>query len=227
MIELHDVSKSFVVSGAERLVLKNISYQFRAGTFYALKGQSGSGKSTLCSLILGFDTPSSGTVLVDDRDLATLHPREKEAWWRDRVGCLLQVPGLVPELTVLENCIVRCLAAGEPSDVARERALELLERVGCASYAPLVPGRLSGGEQQRVALVRALMRNPQWLIADEPTAHLDEENGKMILNLMGMFQKEYGMGLVISSHDAVVGIRADVLVELRDGALYDVLRSAA
>ncbi len=222
MIEFKHVSKAFKTGAGEKVVLKDISALFSSAHNTLITGSSGVGKSTLLSLLGGIDIPTSGAVLFDGIDLASKKRCEREDLFCVNMGYLFQFPYLVVELSVLENCMVKGLCAHMPMQLCRERGLELLDRVGLVDYAEQSPVSLSGGQQQRVALVRALFMRPRFLFADEPIAHLDPENAGRVLELIQLFKKEYGMGLIMSCHDGVSDVQFDRIFRIDDGLLHEI-----
>ncbi len=167
--------------------LHNFSYEFLQGNRYALIGPSGSGKSTLIHLIVGIEMPTSGTIA---------HSYEQKQY-----GLMLQTPFLINELSVLENIALPGLIEGVPMADAIKRAEELITLVGLRAHAHVSPWQLSGGQQQRIALARALFFSPPFLIADEPTAHLDPDSARGIASLLISLSEEHGMGLIVATHD--------------------------
>ncbi len=189
----HALSKSF---GTQQ-VLTNIDYVFKAPRTYALMGVSGTGKSTLIHMLAGLDSPDAGSVFTTEK-----------------IACLLQSPLLIDELTVLENVIIQGLMRS--SKDSRPKGEALLERVGLTHKAQSAPRTLSGGEQQRVALARALFSEPTFIVADEPTAHLDSDSKKAMLDLL----LEQNRSLIIATHDPEVATRMETILELKEGKLH-------
>lgn len=212
------LAKTFVSPIQTRELFKDVSFICRPGKRMVVTGPSGVGKSTLLLMIAGIEEPSAGTVFYCGAKIPILGMSEHEIFLRDTLGLMFQYPHLVPEFSVLENVMVKGLAAGNGMDICRSEGMALLERVGLAHCADRSPSFLSGGEQQRVALARALFLKPAYLIADEPTAHLDAANAELIFDLISAYQKE-GMGVLMSSHDPLALKHADDVVLLRDGSL--------
>jgi putative ABC transport system ATP-binding protein len=196
--------------------LDGVSLEIFAGEFVAICGPSGSGKSTLLNLIGALDRPDSGELWVAGEDLT--HSRGDLAGFRARkVGFIFQLHNLIPSLTALENLLIPTLELKEPRREAQARARELLERVGLADKAHRRPPELSGGERQRVAVARALINNPQLILADEPTGSLDSKTEKAVLDLLRELHRERGVTLILVTHDARVAQHADRVIELIDG----------
>ena len=218
LLAFEDVSKTYEGGTAPRLALTGVGFELWPGSTVALRGRSGSGKSTLLHLAAGLDTPTSGRVLLDGEDLATMTDTRRTLLRRERVGIVFQFFHLLPHLTVEENVLLPEWIAGGRSAL-RSRARELLERVGLADRARDRVERLSGGEMQRVALCRALLRKPPLLLADEPTGNLDEDSGQIVLDLLFALAAESETTVVIATHSAEIAGRAQHLGRLRDGVL--------
>ena len=182
-------------------------------------GRSGSGKSTLLHLAAGIDVPSDGEVWVDGRSLARLTDRERTLLRRRTVGLVFQFFHLLPQLSVRDNVALPALIAGEPPSAFEPRVAELLGRVGLAERAGDRVQRLSGGEQQRVAICRALLRRPRLLLADEPTGNLDDASGRLVMELMLAVASEEGSTLLFVTHSREFAALADATWELHSGVL--------
>lgn len=219
LIEIRDVSRTYEIGSARFPALADIDLTIDKGEFVAIVGKSGSGKSTLMNMIAGIDRPSAGDVVVDGTDVAALS-QDQVALWRGRtIGVVFQFFQLLPTLTVAENVMLpmdfgRKVPPGERAD----RALELLRRVGIAHLASKLPTTLSGGEQQRAAIARALANDPPILVADEPTGNLDSATTESIFDL---FDELTGQGktLVMVTHERDVARRVDRTVTLLDGRI--------
>ncbi len=221
VVELHDVSKSYAEGDAVREVLSHVRLTLHAGEFVVLLGRSGSGKSTLLNLISGIDLPSRGTVRVDGRELVTLSEHERTLLRRERIGFIFQAFNLLPTLTVEENILLPLELTGRDGPESHGRVRELLDRVGLGNRAASFPDRLSGGEQQRVAVARALAHTPPLLLADEPTGNLDEQTGRKVLDLLeGLTRRENACALIVT-HDPGLVARADRVLSLETGRLLE------
>ncbi len=218
-LALCNVTKVFDQAGQPCPVLNGLSTQFHQGVSYGITGISGSGKSTLLFIMSGLEKPSSGQVLLDSRSLESVIASGYRDFFHRRIGMVFQSAWLVPELTVLENVMLKGLRAGQLVHECVKRGNDLLQKVGLEHKASLFPAQLSGGEQQRVAIIRALFLDPDFLLADEPTAHLDDVNKSLIMDLLGDYQKRLSMGLIISCHDSRVAERMDIQYALQDGRL--------
>jgi putative ABC transport system ATP-binding protein len=215
MIELRDVSKT-VMSGTEPLtILHPLSLQIERGRFLAIVGPSGSGKSTLLGLIAGLDAPTSGSVSIDGVDITKLDEDRLAKLRGEKVGFVFQFFHLIPSLTALENVSVPMEIIGLRD--ARARAGRLLAEVGLTERAHHYPSQLSGGEQQRIALARALANDPPIVLADEPTGNLDTSNGRHIMDLLRGIHDTRGTTIVLVTHDAGLAALADAQLVLRDG----------
>jgi len=202
-----------------REVLKDLSFELAAGTSLAMIGRSGSGKSTLLHLAAGIDLASTGRVYLDGQDLDSLSDNDRSLLRRRCVGLVFQFFHLLPHLSVLDNVGLPGWVANDAGADVRRRSLELLDRVGMADRAADRAGNLSGGEMQRVALCRALLRRPSLLLADEPTGNLDEAAGKLVMDLLFELSRDEGAGLLYVTHSREQAARADRVLRLRDGSL--------
>jgi putative ABC transport system ATP-binding protein len=214
VVELENVSRRFERGGASLAALDGVSLSVAAGEFVAVVGPSGCGKSTLLNLIAGVDRADAGAVRVCGRELGRASEAELTHLRRRTLGIVFQAFHLVPNLTAEEN-VALPLALDGRGDPARVRAL--LERVGLAARARHFPGELSGGEQQRVAVARALVHRPALVVADEPTGNLDSASGARVLELLLELRASEGAALVLATHDAAIEARAPRVVALRDG----------
>ncbi len=217
LIEALGLKKTYHTGEVGVEVLRGIDLEVGQGEFVAIMGPSGSGKSTLLHLLGGIDVPSAGRVILDGEDLSTLGDDGRTLLRRRRLGFIFQTFNLLPTLTAEENVALPLELDDVPTPEARERATQVLELVGMSHRRDHVPGKLSGGEQQRVAVARALAIEPLMLLADEPTGNLDSANGQQVTALLRGLVDEYGQTIVMVTHDAAVAALADRLVQLRDG----------
>jgi putative ABC transport system ATP-binding protein len=215
MIELRSVSKTVQSGGQPLTILHPLSLTIPRGQTLAIIGPSGSGKSTLLGLIAGLDAPSGGHILIDGTDITALDEDTLARLRGDKIGFVFQFFHLVPSLTALENILVPMEIAGRRD--ARQRAQALLDEVGLHDRGHHYPSQLSGGEQQRIAIARALANDPPLILADEPTGNLDTRNGRHILDLLLQAGRARSATLVIVTHDASVAAVADARLTLRDG----------
>jgi len=217
MIRVRGLSMRLASGGRGVDVLTGVSLDVPAGQFLAIAGPSGSGKSTLLGLIAGLDQPTAGRIEVAGVDITALDEDALARFRRDHVGYVFQSFHLLPTLTAQENVAVPLELAGEAG--AADRAAALLAEVGLAERAHHYPVQLSGGEQQRVAVARAMARRPTLLLADEPTGNLDSATGKQIIELLVGMNRRLGSTLVLVTHDTALAAHADRVVTLRDGRI--------
>ncbi|HXJ81064.1 MAG TPA: ABC transporter ATP-binding protein [Candidatus Methylomirabilis sp.] len=217
MISVRGLSMRLVSGGAVVDVLVDVSVDVPPGQFLAVAGPSGSGKSTLLGLIAGLDRPTAGRITVAGVEITRLGEDALARFRLDTIGYVFQSYHLIPTLTALENVAVPLELGGEPNALARARAL--LGEVGLADRAHHYPIQLSGGEQQRVAVARAVGRRPRLLLADEPTGNLDSATGKQIIELLVALNRNLGSTLVLVTHDGALAAHADRIVTLRDGRI--------
>jgi len=220
VLRLRDVWKTFPLAGGGELhALRGVSLDVLAGYALAVTGRSGSGKSTLLHIRAGIEAPTSGVVEMLGRDLASMSEAQRTLERREHVGLVFQFFHLLPHLSVRDNTALPALIAGEPRRTWEPRVAELLDRVGLAGRSQETVERLSGGEQQRVAICRALLRRPRLLLADEPTGNLDDETGQRVLDLLLQLAREQGSALIYVTHSRELARRADATVRLHSGVL--------
>jgi putative ABC transport system ATP-binding protein len=226
VVSLRAVTKSYREGETERRVLSRIDASFAAGEFIVLLGKSGSGKSTLLHLVSGIDLPSEGEVEIMGQRLGDLSEEARTLLRRDHLGFIFQAYNLVPTLTVEENVLLPLELRGEAGASGRDRVQVLLERIGLANRARSFPDLLSGGEQQRVAVARALVHRPALVLADEPTGNLDERTGADILDLLQGLGHEERRTVLVVTHDRDVVARADRVFTLEHGVLTEHAKGA-
>ena len=220
LVQAIAVRRSYAVETRMLDVLRGVDLSVAEGESLAITGMSGAGKSTLLHVLGGLDRPTSGQVLYRGRDLYALGDRERSAIRAQKIGFVFQAYHLLPELTVLENVLLPGLSAAGAflrGQRLRARAADLLARVGLTERAAHRPNELSGGEQQRAALARALMNGPELLLADEPTGNLDSKTGEDVLRYLFELATEQNLTLVIVTHNEAVAARCRRHVVLRDG----------
>jgi putative ABC transport system ATP-binding protein len=219
MIKLQALSKKYSTPAGDYTALRDIHLQIAAGEFVAIVGKSGSGKSTLLNLVGGIDTPTSGTVEVGGTALQRLDQNHLAAWRGRNVGFVFQFFQLLPTLTVAENVMLPMdFCRTYPVPERRRRALDLLDRVGLAAHASKLPSALSGGEQQRAAIARALANDPAVILADEPTGNLDSVTAGAVLDLL-LAMASSGKTVVIATHERDISHLVDRKIEMTDGSL--------
>ncbi len=219
MIQIRDLKKDYRLGDETVHALAGVSLDLPAGEFAAFVGPSGSGKSTLLHLVGGLDTPSAGSIVVEDHDLSQASDNELASYRNHNIGFVFQAFHLHPTYTALENVAIPLLFSGVGKAERLERARAALEAVGLANRAGHLPNQLSGGERQRVSIARALVGNPRIIVADEPTGNLDTANGARIMDLLGNLNKDQGITLIVATHDAELARRAHRVVNLRDGLI--------
>jgi putative ABC transport system ATP-binding protein len=219
-LELRGVGKRYGTgAGGQVTAADNVTFTVEAGAFVALTGASGSGKSTLLHLIGAIERPDSGVIISNGTEVTALRGAA-QADYRRTVGFVFQRYNLLPGLTALDNIIAPVLPYRTRWD-KHDRARQLLAAVGLAGRERSLPARMSGGEQQRIAIARALINTPALLLADEPTGNLDSANATEILDLLARLRVEHDMTIVLASHDPQVAARSERLIRLRDGAVTD------
>jgi putative ABC transport system ATP-binding protein len=222
LVEARNLAKSYQLGKVLVPALRGVDFTIRHGEFVAVEGPSGSGKTTLLNLMGAIDIPTDGEILLEGRSLSGLDERELALIRRDLVGFIFQTFNLIPVLSAVENVEFPLLISHKESKAVRtEQAKALLEEVGLADYFNRRPSELSGGQQQRVAIARALVKEPHLVLADEPTANLDSENGRDIMQLMENMNHDKGVTFIFSTHDPRVMDFARRRMTIRDGKLTD------
>lgn len=219
ILETRDLKRSFGEGEACVEAVRGVDLKVRPGEFVAIMGRSGSGKSTLLNLLGGVDVPTSGSVLVEEVDLASMNDDARTQMRRRRIGFIFQSFNLIPILTAEENISLPLELDGMSATEARERAKEALEMVGMSGRKNHLPAKMSGGEQQRVAIARALVIRPALLLADEPTGNLDSVNSQKITKLLRSLVSEGDQTIVMVTHDPTVAAMADRVVVIADGVI--------
>jgi len=221
LVELRNLTKAYEEGDRQRTVLRGADVAIGRGELAVLVGRSGSGKSTVLNLMSGIDLPDSGEVVIDGVSLSTLPERERTLFRRDRIGFVFQFFNLIPTLTVEENLLLSLELKGRVRPEQRRAALGLLEEVGLADRAGSFPDRLSGGEQQRVAVARALAHDPLLVLADEPTGNLDLETGLQVLEILDRLTRRAGKTMVMVTHGREVIGLADRVFRMEDCRLVE------
>jgi putative ABC transport system ATP-binding protein len=218
MIVATDIARSYDLGGVTVPALRGVSLTVGEGDYVAIVGTSGSGKSTLMHLLGALDRPTSGTLLIDGRDVSTLGPAEMARLRNETIGFVFQSFHLLPRTTARDNVALPLVYRGTGRRERRERAAAMLERVGLAHRVDHRPNQMSGGEQQRVAIARALITSPSVLLADEPTGNLDSATGGQVLTLLEELNAE-GVAVVLVTHDREVAARARRQIVMKDGVI--------
>ena len=217
VVKIDNATRVYKLGTVETKALRGVSLSIENGEFTALVGPSGSGKTTLLQLIGCLDQPTSGTVLVDGKDVTRLNRNQRADMRRGHIGFIFQFFALIPTLSAYENVEMPLLLNGHNPKERRERVMELLEAVGLADRANNRPDQMSGGQQQRVAIARALAPKPALILADEPTANLDTANGEQVMEIMQRLNQETSVTFVFATHDPRVIKYAKRIVTLSDG----------
>lgn len=221
MLVLRQLSRSFREGERIHRVLDRADAEIASGSIVAIVGRSGTGKSTLLNLISGIDTPDSGAVEIDGRNVAALAEPERTVFRRRNIGFVYQFFNLVPTLNVEENVRLVLELNGIRGVQARERSAAILKEVGLGDRLNSAVDTLSGGEQQRVAIARALVHEPTLLLADEPTGNLDEETARQITPILFGLTRQRGATMLLVTHDSSLARQADRILELREGRLHE------
>lgn len=220
MIEVKNLTKKFQSGDNTVTATNDISFTVPDGQFASIVGRSGSGKSTLLSLLGALDKPTSGSIVVGEKDVTKMHDHELISYRGRSIGFVFQSYNLVPSLTALENVMLPMEFASVPKAKRIARAQELLKEVGLEpDQMDRKPGRLSGGQQQRVAIARALANKPKLILADEPTGNLDSTTGKMIFDLLHTLSRKENTTIIVVTHDLEIAGKTDKTFRLEDGKL--------
>ncbi len=222
VIEAHTVTRDFPLAGGVVRALRGVSLHVTQGEMVVLRGRSGAGKTTLLNILLGLDNPTAGSIRLLGQDLTRLGEEQRARLRREQAGILFQNAHLFPSLTAQENVEVALRLLNLPSTERRTRAREAIARVGLSERAHHRGLELSGGEQQRIALARALAHRPRLLVADEPTGNLDTRTGREIAALLRATAHEEGFGVLVATHDQAVVAVADRVIALEDGLIRQV-----
>jgi putative ABC transport system ATP-binding protein len=220
-IEFRNLSKSYREADEDHIVLKDVNALINEGEFIALVGKSGSGKSSLLNLISGIDAPTSGEVIVNNESLTNMNEDARTLFRRRNIGIVFQSFNLIPTLSVTDNLLLPLELCDLLNDEGRSRAQGLLEILNMEHRANYYPDKLSTGEQQRIAIARALIHQPSIILADEPTGNLDQETGQEVLTLLDKLVRQAGKTMIMATHSQEVIGLADRLMSIRDNRLYE------
>lgn len=220
MLEVKNVSKTFQTPSGPVQALKDITFTVTTGSFVSIIGKSGSGKSTLLSILGALDTPTSGSIAVDDTAIEKLSGHQQTLYRGKKIGFVFQQYNLVPNLTALENVMLALEFGGYPASSRVDRATKLLDSVGIEEdQMHRRPARLSGGQQQRVSIARALANDPAFILADEPTGNLDTATGKKIFDLLHDLSRSQNTTVIVVTHDLEIAGKTDKTFQLIDGKI--------
>ena len=217
---LEDVKKIYKMGEVEIMAAAGIDFQIEKGEFAVVVGPSGAGKTTVLNILGGMDTATSGKVIVDGENISRYSQKKLTAYRRDDIGSVFQFYNLIPNLTALENVELALQICKNPMDAA-----EVLTEVGLGERLDNFPAQLSGGEQQRVSIARALAKNPKLLLCDEPTGALDYNTGKSILKLLQDTCREKGMTVILITHNSAIAPMADRVIKIKNGKVSDIIRN--
>ncbi|HUV24028.1 MAG TPA: ABC transporter ATP-binding protein [Methanomassiliicoccales archaeon] len=221
IISCQELTKTYITGNIRVEALRGITLEIKKGEMVAIMGPSGCGKTTLLNCLSGLDEATSGRIWVEDIDLTTLDDNQKTNFRAHRMGFVFQFYNLLPVLSATENVELPLLICGSKDGEARNKAQQLLERVGLKERATQRPASLSGGERQRVAIARALVNNPAIVFADEPTGDLDKKTAEGVVSLLRQLNKEQEQTFVLVTHDPEVGASCDRIIHMRDGLIMN------
>lgn len=220
-IQTTQVGRVYSTDSGDVHALRQINFDIEQGRFIALKGRSGSGKTTLLNCLGGLDSPTSGQINIFDVDISTMSEASLTRWRRQTIGFIFQQMGLLPSFSAYENLDVMARLGNVPRRERRDRIYDSLEQVGLLDYVDHRPYEMSGGQQQRIAIARALVTSPRLILADEPTSELDSDTTHSILAGFQNVIRENNVTIFLSSHDPIVDDYADEIIYLRDGQIAD------
>lgn len=217
VLEVKDLTKKYGEGESEVIALDHVSFRVEKGEFVTIIGASGSGKSTLMNLIGGIDDPTSGFVIVDGNDISHMNEDELAIFRRRNLGIIYQFYNLIPTLTVEENIALPWKLDGRKEN--KERLEAIVKMLGLETRAKHLPGQISGGQQQRVSIGRALINEPAFLLADEPTGNLDSKTGREIIDLLKLTNQKYNQTILLVTHDEKIALQADRIITIGDGKI--------
>lgn len=220
MIRAHELTRIYPTPSGDVVGIEDVSLEVARGELVVVRGPSGSGKTTLLNLLGGLDTPTSGRAFIDDVEVGALNDADRADLRREQIGFVFQSFGLIPALTAAENIEVPLRLERVPAAERDQRVAAALESVGLTQHRNQRPEELSGGQQQRVGIARALVGDPQVLIADEPTGQLDSETAAVIMGVLAELTVSRGLAAIIATHDVALMERADRVLTLRDGRVH-------
>ena len=217
LIQISKLSKSF--ENQKRIkVLKKISYNFKKGKIYSLMGPSGSGKSTLLNLLSLIDRPTSGSIMINNKIINFNNTNKNDLLRANKIGIIYQQDNLLPDFTALENIYLSCLASGKDKSISRSKAINIIKKFGLLNRSSHYPSQLSGGEKQRVSIARAIINDPQIILADEPTGSLDLETAKKVFQLLKN-QINSNRLIIFATHNRFFANKSDCLLEIVNGSI--------
>ncbi len=217
VLEVKNLSKTYGKGESRVEALKSVSFSVERGEFVAIIGASGSGKSTLMNQIGGIDKPTSGSVRIEDREITGMDEDELAIFRRRNIGMIYQFYNLIPTLTTEENIMLPWLLDGKKEN--RKKLSEILDTLGLKERASHLPGEMSGGQQQRVSIGRALINEPAFILADEPTGNLDSRMGAEIMDILKYSNQKFNQTILLITHDEKIALQADRIITMRDGEI--------
>lgn len=217
VLEVHELTKKYGEGESEVVALDHVSFSVEKGEFIAIVGASGSGKSTLMNLIGGIDHPTSGSVCIDGKDISQMNEDELAIFRRRNLGMIYQFYNLIPTLTAEENILLPWRLDGRREN--RKKLDEILKVLGLEERAKHFPGQMSGGQQQRVSIGRALINDPAFILADEPTGNLDSKTGNEIVDLLKYTNQKFSQTILLITHDEKIALHADRVITIGDGRI--------
>ena len=216
-LEVKELTKIYGSGESQVVALDHVSFQVKKGEFVAIVGASGSGKSTLMNLVGGIDRPTSGSVIIEEKDIFSMNESELAIFRRRNIGIVYQFYNLIPNLNVEENIMLPCLLDHRKPD--HEKLERIVEMTGLSHRRKHLPGELSGGQQQRVSVGRALINDPAFILADEPTGNLDSKAGREIIDLLTAANRKAKQTLILITHDENIALQADRILTISDGRI--------
>jgi len=219
VIQLRNVTKTYAIDGDRVNALNGLDLDIKKGEFIAIMGPSGSGKSTAMNMVGSLDTPTNGQVILDGHDIAKLDESQLTEIRGKRIGFVFQTFNLIPSLTALENVMLPMAFQRVSKDLRYKKGVETLNLVGLGNRLNHKPNQLSGGQKQRVAVARALVNDPEVILADEPTGNLDSKSGQEIMGLLQDLNVKHNKTIILVTHDANIAKRADRIINLKDGKI--------
>ena len=217
VVEFKDVVKEYGEGEGKQIAVNHVDFTIDEGEFVVILGQSGAGKSTVLNMLGGMDTPTSGTVTVDGAEVSSMNDKKLSDYRADKIGFIFQFYNLIPSLTAYENVALTKSIVKNALD-----PIEMLERVGLKDHAKKFPSQMSGGEQQRVSIARALSKNPKIILGDEPTGALDSETGVIVLKLLIEMSRKYGNTVILVTHNADIAKCADKVIRMKNGKIREI-----
>lgn len=217
VLEVKELTKIYGQGENKVVALENVSFRVKKGEFIAIVGASGSGKSTLMNMMGGIDRPTSGSVIIDKKEIFDMNESELAIFRRRNIGIVYQFYNLIPNLTVDENIMLPCLLDQRKPDARKLK--RIVEMTGLSSRRKHLPGELSGGQQQRVAVGRALINDPAFILADEPTGNLDSRSGREVIELLMTANRKSRQTLILIPHDENIALQADRIITISDGRI--------